>query len=193
MKDIMIDCHLAAIHALDPRKRPGYKLEIIGFDFLLDEDFRVWLIEVNTCPFMGPVLPQQHPNFMLDLLDDTFKLTIDELFHGEALPREKIEKETNYELLCTADSSVNKRSNLGLTKYVESEQQSPAKARNGGVDDEDGNVINQVENCEKTKQSQVCREFPPYLYPSKILYEGLVRSQNKHHDKWKSRKQAELV
>ena len=155
MKDIMIDCHLAAIHALDPRKRPGYKLEIIGFDFLLDEDFRVWLIEVNTCPFMGPVLPQQHPNFMLDLLDDTFKLTIDDLFHGQPLSRDKIEKETNYELLCTADSTVNKRSNLGLTKYVESElpQQSPSKPVAGGVDDDDGNVINEVVDLEKPKPS----------------------------------------
>ena len=56
MKDIMIDCHLAAAGNLDPRKRPGYKLEIVGFDFLLDEDLRVWLLEVNTCPYMGPVL-----------------------------------------------------------------------------------------------------------------------------------------
>jgi hypothetical protein len=56
MKDIMIDCHLAAAGNLDLRKRPGYKLEIVGFDFLLDEDFRVWLLEVNTCPYMGPVL-----------------------------------------------------------------------------------------------------------------------------------------
>jgi len=56
MKDIMIDCHLAAAGNLDLRKRPGYKLEIVGFDFLLDEDLRVWLLEVNTCPYMGPVL-----------------------------------------------------------------------------------------------------------------------------------------
>ena len=54
----MIDCHLAAVNNLDPRKRAGYKFEIIGFDFLLDEDLRVWLLEVNTCPYMGPVLTE---------------------------------------------------------------------------------------------------------------------------------------
>ena len=27
--------------------------ELFGFDFLLDEDFRIWLIEVNFNPFLG--------------------------------------------------------------------------------------------------------------------------------------------
>lgn len=54
----MIDCHAAALPQIDARRRPGLKLEIVGFDFILDEDLRVWLIEVNTCPFMGPVLTQ---------------------------------------------------------------------------------------------------------------------------------------
>ena len=121
MKDIMIDCHMAALASLDPRKRPGYKLEIVGFDFLLDEDFRVWLIEVNTCPYMGPVLTQQQPNFMLDLLDDTFKLTLDAVFHGQALSDEEVSEETAYELLCSSDLVINKRSNLGLTKMTKSE------------------------------------------------------------------------
>lgn len=58
MKDLMIDCHMAAQANLDPRRRAGYKLEIVGFDFILDEDLRVWLIECNTCPYMGPVLTQ---------------------------------------------------------------------------------------------------------------------------------------
>jgi len=73
---------------LDPRKRPGHKFEVIGFDFLIDEDLRVWLIEVNTCPYMGPVLTQQQPNFMADLLDDTFKLTIDKIFLEKELTQE---------------------------------------------------------------------------------------------------------
>ena len=96
------------------RKRPGSKFEIVGFDFILDEDLRVWLIEVNTCPYMGPVLTACHPHFMLDLLDDTFKLTIDKIYHQKTLSPEEIESETQYELLCTHDQSVNKRSKIGL-------------------------------------------------------------------------------
>ena len=47
----------------------------------MDEDARVVLIEVNTCPSHGPVLLDTHPNWMLDWLNDTFKLTIDRYFH----------------------------------------------------------------------------------------------------------------
>ena len=48
----------------------------MGFDFLIDEDFRVWLIEVNTNPYFG-VLNDSLPNFIDHLVDDTFKLTLD--------------------------------------------------------------------------------------------------------------------
>jgi hypothetical protein len=27
--------------------------EFLGYDFLIDEDFRLWLIEVNTNPYLG--------------------------------------------------------------------------------------------------------------------------------------------
>ena len=54
----------------------------MGFDFMIDEDFRVWLIEVNTNPYFG-VLNKNLPNFIDNLVDDTFRLTIDKV-----LPRE---------------------------------------------------------------------------------------------------------
>ena len=110
----MIDCHLAAAPQLDPKHRPGYKMELIGFDFLLDEDLRVWLIEVNTCPFMGPVLTKDQPNFMRDLLNDTFKITLDKHFFDVNMTNEEVASQTEYEFLTNSDGSSTVRSSLGL-------------------------------------------------------------------------------
>jgi hypothetical protein len=53
---------------------------------------------------------------MLDLLDDTFKLTIDKVFHGKTLTPEEIETETEFELLVSHDQKTNKRSDFGLVE-----------------------------------------------------------------------------
>lgn len=52
IKDLVIDCFMAAQGQLNPQKREVC-FELMGFDFLIDEDFRVWLIEVNTNPYFG--------------------------------------------------------------------------------------------------------------------------------------------
>jgi D-alanine-D-alanine ligase-like ATP-grasp enzyme len=56
---------------IDPKRRMN-TFELYGFDFMIDEEFRVYLIEVNTnpalsvpCPLLARVLHQ--------LLDSTFK------------------------------------------------------------------------------------------------------------------------
>ena len=49
---MMIDTFLSARRTLNPNNRPG-TYELFGFDFLIDEDYRVWLIEVNTNPYLG--------------------------------------------------------------------------------------------------------------------------------------------
>ena len=63
---------------LDPNKRTG-SFEILGYDFMVDNDLTVWLIEVNTNPcldesssILKAILPR--------MLDDAFKLTIDRDF-----------------------------------------------------------------------------------------------------------------
>ena len=55
IKDIIIDtflCVKSGEKALNPNNRE-HCFELFGLDFLVDEDFRSWLIEVNTNPYLG--------------------------------------------------------------------------------------------------------------------------------------------
>lgn len=53
--------------------------ELFGYDFMIDEDFNVWLIEVNTNPSLdesSSYLTQLIPR----MIDDLVKLTVDRMF-----------------------------------------------------------------------------------------------------------------
>lgn len=52
MKDLIIDSILSVKTQLNPNKRKNV-FELFGYDFLIDEDLRLWLIEVNTNPYFG--------------------------------------------------------------------------------------------------------------------------------------------
>jgi tubulin--tyrosine ligase len=54
-------------------------MELFGLDFMIDDSFHVWLIEVNTNPCLelsSPLLSRILPN----MLDNLFRLTLDPLF-----------------------------------------------------------------------------------------------------------------
>lgn len=53
--------------------------ELFGYDFMVDEDFNLWLIEVNTNPsiaesslYLKSLIPR--------MIDDMMKLTVDKTF-----------------------------------------------------------------------------------------------------------------
>jgi hypothetical protein len=75
----MLDVYLSSKKTLNPHKRKNC-FEFFGFDFLIDEDFRVWLIEVNTNPCI-----EESSNLLKALvprmLDDMFRLTVDTVFN----------------------------------------------------------------------------------------------------------------
>lgn len=50
MKDLIIDTLICT--ELNSAKRE-HSFELFGYDFLIDEDFWTWLIEVNTNPYLG--------------------------------------------------------------------------------------------------------------------------------------------
>ena len=81
IKDLMIDVYLSVRKTINPSKRKD-SFELFGFDFLVDEDFRVWLIEVNTNPYLG--IPNAYIKGLLPkMIDDLFKIVLDPVLSKE--------------------------------------------------------------------------------------------------------------
>ncbi len=75
IKDLMIDSFLSVKGELNPSNRRNC-FELLGFDFMIDEDFRVWLIEINTNPYLG--VPNKFIEGLLPkMLNDMLSLTLD--------------------------------------------------------------------------------------------------------------------
>ena len=78
IKDIIKVSLLAVKNKLNPRNRQ-YCFEIFGYDFIIDSEFKPWLIEVNTNPCLelsSPLLSQIIPR----MIEDALSLTLDVLF-----------------------------------------------------------------------------------------------------------------
>lgn len=63
---------------MNPNKRK-HCFELFGFDFLLDEDFRLWLIEINTNPFLGTP-NKDMVKLVPQMVDDMLKIAVDPIF-----------------------------------------------------------------------------------------------------------------
>jgi len=75
IKDLMIDSFLSVKNELNPSKRKNC-FELLGFDFMIDEDMRTWLIEINTNPFLG--VPNKFIEGLLPkMLNDLLVITLD--------------------------------------------------------------------------------------------------------------------
>ena len=75
IKDIVIDSFLCVKNKMNPNNRKNV-FELFGFDFLLDEDFRIWLIEINYNPFLG--MPNAYMQELVPrMINDLLKIVID--------------------------------------------------------------------------------------------------------------------
>lgn len=85
MKDLVIDSFLSVKEKMNENKR-RHCFELFGFDFLLDEDFRVWLIEINTNPFLGT--PNKDMEILVPkMINEMCSLVIDTHFEPEIKPK----------------------------------------------------------------------------------------------------------
>lgn len=78
MKDLVIDSFLSVRRSINANRRQKC-FEVFGFDFLIDEDFRTWLIEINTNPYLGTPSPDLEI-IVPQMINDVLKLTVDTHF-----------------------------------------------------------------------------------------------------------------
>ena len=121
MKDLVIDSFMSCRKSFHKVKNLG-NFELVGFDFLVDEDFRVWLLEINTNPYLG--VPNEFIRKLLPvMLDDLLALTVDTVFETKY----KRTDENGFELIYCENNSlfsskaVNKRRSFGISVYPSAE------------------------------------------------------------------------
>jgi tubulin polyglutamylase TTLL1/tubulin monoglycylase TTLL3/8 len=85
MKKIVTDTIKATHKKLDTKRRK-YSFEVFGYDFMLDEMFNPWLLEVNTNPCLalsGHYLARLIPQMLGHALD----IVLPMVFPGESEPQ----------------------------------------------------------------------------------------------------------
>ena len=75
---MITDSFRAVYTKLDANKRE-HTFEIFGYDFMIDEDFKVYLIEVNTNPCLALSCPLL-ARIISEMLDNSFRIAVDPLF-----------------------------------------------------------------------------------------------------------------
>ena len=78
MRDMIRDCFRSGKDKLNVSGRKDH-YELMGFDFMIDEDGRVWLIECNNGPYLG--LPNKwSKEWIPKMLDQMLNLVLDPHF-----------------------------------------------------------------------------------------------------------------
>ena len=87
MHEIVVKTFNAVRKTIDPNRRKSC-FELFGYDFILDSEFNMWLIEVNTNPcieessgLLKVLLPR--------MIENMLNLTVDVLFPKNSIRRRK--------------------------------------------------------------------------------------------------------
>ena len=81
MQSMVVDTIMATRAHLNRGNSKQRCFELFGYDFMVDEDFRSYLIEVNTNPFLG-FQNDWHQGVVESMVEDMLQLTVDRFFGG---------------------------------------------------------------------------------------------------------------
>ena len=87
------------------------QFELLGYDFMIDEDLNVYLIEVNTNPCLDTPPCTLLQRLITQVLDQTFKIAVDPFLRAKdiqyQMAQEMTLSELNYEMIYSDTASIN--------------------------------------------------------------------------------------
>lgn len=110
MKDIVIDSVLATKNKINSHQRK-FCFELLGFDFLIDEDFRTWLLEVNNNPFLGYQNKEQY-ELLSDMLNTMLKITVSPLLEQDVYLKKNYHEGTRFTMIYSDYKNINHRNSF---------------------------------------------------------------------------------
>jgi hypothetical protein len=92
MKEMVLASLSSVKSKMDPMTRQ-HCFEIFGYDFMIDNSYNSWLIEVNTNPCLNESSALLK-SYLPRMIDDAFRLTLDHIFPPRRIrnPQAKIDK-----------------------------------------------------------------------------------------------------
>ena len=77
---ILVKISMKAVGKKLLKLSPTLCFEIFGYDFILDNEFKLWILEINNNPGLGissPLIGKIVPR----MIDDSLRLTLDKIFN----------------------------------------------------------------------------------------------------------------
>ncbi|KAL4442818.1 hypothetical protein ABPG74_010707 [Tetrahymena malaccensis] len=87
MKQLAYDSVCSVYTKIDKKKR-NFSFELFGLDFMIDDSFKTWLIEINTNPSLTIAAPLMS-RLLPALIDNVLKIAIDPIFPPPNFPKSK--------------------------------------------------------------------------------------------------------
>ncbi|CAD8081512.1 unnamed protein product [Paramecium sonneborni] len=120
LKKLSTDIVKATYQHLDPNKL-FYSFELFGLDFMIDQDMKPWLIEVNTNPCLETCCPLL-ARLISHLIENTIRITIDPMYPPPASKKKHLQESKNQLELIFSSTLIDERTSQPMIKEDDEEQ-----------------------------------------------------------------------
>lgn len=184
MQQIVMQCFLSAKAKLECK--PGY-FDLIGCDFLIDEDFKVWLLEMNCNPALHTnceVLKDVIPRTVTETLDLAFEIFNKSRCGLKLLP---LSSQRDFVLLYCGESagvpSTMQRSRTAGGLWTAHARYASKKTDKASMAANRDHLANQCTGTTFCSETMANRFGPPRLANSSSFKESVVPKQASNKDK----------